>query len=92
MIQIVFIHCDDGEKSKLINELNKLFVWIKKNEFSMNISKTQVLQIHGKNDLTLELDGELLFKQRLVTYLGIKLVCISEKSYLGIKVGVHPSD
>ena len=64
---------DDGEKSKLNNELNKLFEWIKKNELSLNISKTQVLQIHGKNDLTIELDGELLFKQPLVIYLGIKI-------------------
>ena len=65
--------CDDGEKSKLNNELNKLFEWIKKNELSLNISKTQVLQIHGKNDLTIALDGELLFKQPLVNYLGIKI-------------------
>ena len=64
---------DDGEKSKLNNELNKLFEWIKKNEISLNISKTQVLQIHGKNDLTIELDGEWLFKQPLVIYLGIKI-------------------
>ena len=40
--------CDDGEKSKLNNELNKLFEWIKKNELLLSISKTQVLQIHGK--------------------------------------------
>ena len=64
--------CDDGEKSELNNELNKLFAWIKKNELSLNISKTQVLQIHGENDLTIELYGELLFKQPLVTYLGIR--------------------
>ena len=64
---------DDGEKSKLNNELNKLFEWIKKNKLSRNISKPQVLQIHGKNDLIIELDGELLFKQPLVIYLGIKI-------------------
>ena len=66
-------HTCDGEKSKLINEPNKLFEWIKKNVLSLNISKTQVLQTHGKNDLTIELDGELLLKQPLVTYLGIKI-------------------
>ena len=65
--------CDDGEKSKLNNELNKWFEWIKNNELSLNNSKTQVLQSHEKNDLTLELDGELLFKQPLVKYLGIKI-------------------
>ena len=65
--------CDDGEKSKLNNELNKLFEWIKKNELSLKFSKTQALQFHGKDDLTLELDGELLFKQPLATYLGIKI-------------------
>ena len=30
-------NCDDGDKSKLNNELIKLFEWIKKNEISLNI-------------------------------------------------------
>ena len=39
---------DDCEKLKLKNELNKMFEWIKKNERSLIILKTQFLQTLGK--------------------------------------------